>query len=256
MSALAGTRVWLTGGSSGIGAALARELAERGCLVALTARRADELAKVVGDRPDIVAFPGDVTDAEGMRAIAAAIAERWGAIDLAIFNAGTYRPLPLDEFNARAVRDHLEVNVMGVAHGLDACLPAMRARHGGRVALMASVTALVGFPLAAAYGSTKAYLANMGESLRADLAAEGVGVTVIFPGFVRTALTDQNPFRMPWIIDSADAAAIIADGLERNRPEIGVPRKAYLATRAFASLPGAVRRATLRRMAARRARER
>lgn len=256
MSALSGRRVWITGASSGIGAALAHELAERGSLVAITARRADALDEVAGGRPDIVPFPGDVTDAAAMAAVAASIADRWGAVDLAVLNAGTYRPVTVDEFGASVVRDHFEVNVLGVVNCLDACLPAMRGRRSGRVAIMSSVTAFVGFPLAAAYGSTKAYLANMGESLRADLARDGVGVTVIFPGFVRTQLTDQNAFRMPLIINVDEAARLIADGLERDAAEIGVPRRAMVATRLAARLPGAVRRRWLRRMADRRQRER
>ncbi len=256
MSALAGRRVWLTGASSGIGAALARKLADRGCLVAITARRPDALAQVVGERADIAAFPGDVTDPDAMAAVAQAIVARWGGIDVAILNAGTYRPLTLDEFSRATVRDHLDVNVLGVVNCLDACLPHMRAQHRGQIAIVSSVTALVGFPLAAAYGATKAYLANMAESLRPEVEREGIGLSVVFPGFVRTRLTEQNAFRMPFIIDTGEAARLIADGLERGSAQIAVPRRAFLAVRALATLPVPVRRWVLRRISNRRERER
>ncbi len=248
-------RVWITGASRGIGAAVAAELAQRGARVAVTARSADALAELAGRWDTITPMAGDVTDRDRMHAIAHELADTWGAIDVAILNAGTYRPVTIDEFGADEVRATFEVNVMGIVHGIEACLPAMRSRRRGRIALMSSVTAFAGFPLAAAYGSTKAHVANMGESLRADLADGGVDVSVIFPGFVATDLTEQNAFDMPWIISAERAGRIIADGIVAGRAEIAVPRRPYLAARAFAALPGVLRRPALRRIARRRRKE-
>jgi short-subunit dehydrogenase len=246
-----GLRVWITGASSGIGAAVATELARRGARVAVTARSLERLA-VVAEHGDVSVFAGDVTDRDRMAQIASQIVEQWGGIDIVVLNAGTYRPLPIDEFTSDEVRATFEVNVMGIVHCIEAVLPRMRADRHGRIALMSSVTAFAGFPLAAAYGSTKAYIANMGESLRADLADSGVDISVVFPGFVATELTGQNAFSMPWIIPAEEAARIITDGLLRGRDEIAVPWRPFLAARAFAAMPGPVRRRALRSIARRR----
>ena len=217
----------------------------------MTARSLERLA-VVAEHGDVSVFAGDVTDRDRMAQIASQIVEQWGGIDIVVLNAGTYRPLPINEFTSDEVRATFEVNVMGIVHCIEAVLPRMRADRRGRIALMSSVTAFAGFPLAAAYGSTKAYIANMGESLRADLADSGVDISVVFPGFVATELTEQNAFSMPLIIPADQAARIIADGLIRGRDEVAVPRRPFLAARAFAAMPGPVRRRALRGIARRR----
>jgi short-subunit dehydrogenase len=132
----------------------------------------------------------------------------------------------------------------------------MRARRRGRIAVSSSVTGFAGLPLASAYGATKAYLNSMCDSLRADLASSGVGVTVIAPGFVRTPLTDQNDFKMPGIIEADGVTRIIADGLERGRAEIGVPGKALVFMKALAMAPGPLRRWYVARIARKRERDR
>lgn len=254
MSALAGQRVWLTGASSGIGAAVATELATRGATVAITARRREALEEVAGTSGMRVE-PGDVTDDATMARIAATLEAEWGGIDLVILNAGTYEPVTPDTFRAEVFRTHFDVNVMGAVNCIQAVLPNMRARRAGRIAITSSVTGYAGLPLASAYGATKAFLNSMCDALRADLASSGVKVTLIAPGFVRTPLTDQNPFAMPGIIEADEAARIICDGLEAGRAEIGVPRKALLFMKALAMLPGPLRRRYVARIARKRERD-
>ncbi len=254
MSALAGQRVWLTGASSGIGAALATELTRRGAQVAVTARRREPLeALAVGS--GIMVEPGDVTDAEEMGQIAHRLLADWGALDLVILNAGTYTPVTPETFRAELFREHLDVNIMGAVNCIQAVLPAMRSARRGRIAITASVTGYAGLPLASAYGATKAFLINMADALRADLASSGVAVTLIAPGFVRTPLTDQNPFAMPGMIEADEAARLICDGLEEGRPEIGVPRKALVVMKALAAMPGPLRRRYVARIARKRERD-
>jgi short-subunit dehydrogenase len=235
-------RIWITGASTGIGAATARELAARGHTLFLTARSTDKLAELPG-----MPKPGDVTDRETMRRIAEEIAP----LDIALLNAGTYEPLTLDNFRAEIFRSHLEVNVMGTVHCIESVLPDMLRRRAGRVAVVASVTGFVGLPRAEAYGATKAFLISMCDSLRADLDGSGVAVTVINPGYVRSRLTDQNDFEMPFLMESEDAARIIADGLERGRPEISFPLRMALAMKLLGSAPGAVARPYTARIARR-----
>lgn len=251
MSGLGGMRVWLTGASSGIGAALATELSRRGARVAVTARRREALEALPAPT-GLRVEAGDITDEAAMRDIVARIEADWGGIDLVILNAGTYEPVLPEDFRAELFRRHLDVNVMGTVNCIQAVLPGMLARGAGRIAVTSSVTGYVGLPLASAYGATKAFLISMCDSLRADLSSSGIGVTVIAPGFVATPLTEQNEFRMPGIIEADEAARLICDGLEEGRAEIGVPRKALLFGKGLALLPGGVRRRYVARIARRR----
>ena len=240
-----GRVVWITGASSGIGAEVAKELARRGARVAVTARGADALEALAAADSRISAHPGDTTDPQAMVGVAARIRSSVGPIDIALLNAGTYRPVRPSEFSADLFRPQVEVNIMGTVNCIQAVLPDMLARRTGRIAVVASVTGFAALPMAAAYGATKAFLISMSESLRADLAGEdtGVEVTVVAPGFVRTALTDQNDFEMPFLIEAPEAARIIADGLERGDPEISFPRRMTFAMKALGRfLPGPLRR--------------
>lgn len=255
MSRLAGRRIWVTGASSGIGAALAAELARRGARVAVTARRQEALQNVAAPL-GLRVEPGDVTDGAGIRDIVRRLEAEWGGLDIVVLNAGTYEPVTPDDLRAEVFRRHFDVNALGAINCIEAVLPGMRERRSGLIAVTSSVTGLAGLPLASAYGATKAYLISMCDSLRADLASSGVGVTVILPGFVRTPLTDQNDFRMPGIIEADEAARIIADGLERGRAEIGVPVKALAFMKALAMAPGPLRRRYVARIARKRERDR
>jgi NADP-dependent 3-hydroxy acid dehydrogenase YdfG len=256
---LAGTVVWITGASSGIGEEVARELARRGARVCVTARRADALEALAASQPGISAHPGDITDADSMHAVVDAITAEHGRIDIALLNAGTYRPVLPDEFTAELFRPHVEVNVMGTVNCIEAVLPGMRGRGAGRIAVVASVTGFAALPMASAYGATKAFLISMADSLRADLAGErsGVRVTVVAPGFVTTSLTEQNDFEMPFVIEVDEAARIIADGLEAGDDEIAFPRRMAFVMKLIGRwLPGPLRRAYVARIAAKRHRDR
>jgi NAD(P)-dependent dehydrogenase (short-subunit alcohol dehydrogenase family) len=256
---LAGSTVWVTGASSGIGAEVARELAARGARVAVTARDAEALRALAAGHAGLLAAPGDITDEEGIARVASEVAARLGPIDVALLNAGTYEPVLPDTFTTEVFRRHVDVNVLGTVNCIQAVLPGMLARRSGRIAVVASVTGFAPLPMAAAYGATKAFLISMCESLRADLRGErrGVEVTVIAPGFVNTGLTERNDFDMPFVIEAGEAARIIADGLERGAPEIAFPRRMVLLMKLLGSwLPGPARRRYAAGVARRRARDR
>ena len=226
-------RIWITGASTGIGAATARELARRGHTLFLTARSADKLAELPGE-----ALPGDVTDRETMHRIAGEI----GPLDVALLNAGTYVPVDPLAFDGDVFRQHLDVNVMGTVNCIEAVLPGMLELRHGRIAVVASVTGFAALPRASAYGATKAFLISMCDSLRADLAGTGVEVTAVNPGFVKTPLTAENDFSMPFLIEADEAARAIADGLEKGKPEISFPLPMALTMKTLGALPGAVSR--------------
>lgn len=243
MSDMTGTRVWLVGASTGLGEGMVRELVARGCRVAITARRAQplrDLAAACGDQ--VRAEPGDATDHARMAQIATDLRAQWGAIDVAIFNQGIYEPVRPEDFTADVVRRHVEVNVMGSVNGIEAVLGDMRARRAGRIVVVSSVTGLFSLPLASAYGATKAFLISMCDSLRADLAGSGVAVTVVAPGFIRTRLTENNTFGMPFIIDVPEAARTVVDGIATGDDMIVFPRRMAAVAALLGRLPAPVRR--------------
>jgi short-subunit dehydrogenase len=220
-TSLAGARVWVTGASSGIGAALAEELVERGARVAVSARRADRLEEVSKGRMLVV--PLDVTDTAAVQRAADEVYEAFGGIDIAVMNAGAWTQTKVADWDADAFRAQVEVNLLGTSSCLAALLPRMLERGAGKLVIMTSVAGYRGVPGSEAYGATKAALLNLAESLRADLAPAGVVVQWVSPGFVRTELTDANSFPMPFMVEADVAARSIADGLRTNRPEIVFP---------------------------------
>jgi NADP-dependent 3-hydroxy acid dehydrogenase YdfG len=225
---LDGARVWVTGASSGIGAAVVPVLAGRGARVAVSARRADLLESLATEwrraGADILVAPVDVTDRAGVIAAVRSIEATWTGIDLALLNAGGHRPPEGAGFDTSQFVDVMTVNYFGVLHGIEAVLPGMLRRGRGHIAGVASLSGYRAIPTAAAYGASKAALIHALESIRFDLEPLGINITVINPGFIRTPLTDRNRFRMPFLMDVERAAAIIVDGLERNRKEIHFPR--------------------------------
>jgi NAD(P)-dependent dehydrogenase (short-subunit alcohol dehydrogenase family) len=221
-----GTRAWITGGSSGNGAALARELAARGAHVAVTARRAELLEQVAASAEgpgDVHAYPGDVRDRDGLVELAERIRQDLGPIDLAVLGAGTWQQVNVAHWDSTPIRDHIETNLLGMVNSLDAILPAMIDRGAGRIVGIASVAGYRGYTRAEAYGTTKAAEINLLESLRIDLAPLGLGVQTVNPGFVRTPLTRRNRFPMPFMIEAPDAARRIARAIERDKAEAVFP---------------------------------
>ena len=219
-----GARVWVTGASSGIGAALVHELAARGCRVAASARRAEKLQELAAAAPgEVIAVPADVTDREAMMAAAEAVRERFGAIDLAILNAANWDQFSVESWDTDVIRRHFDTNVLGMVHGIEAVLADMRRRRSGAIAGMASVAGYRGLPRSEAYGATKAAEINMLESLRIDLRPLGIAVHTICPGFVRTDLTAKNTFPMPFMLEPDDAARRIVRGIEKGKAEVVFP---------------------------------
>lgn len=242
---------WITGASSGIGRALALRLADEGWRVAVSARDAEALAALSG-APESAGrlhpFPLDVTDAAAVEAGVAAIEAALGPLELIVLNAGTHQPMGAADFDAATARQLMEVNYMGVVHGLAAVLPRLRARRSGRVAVVASLAGYRGLPGAAAYGPTKAALINLCESLRPELDRDGVLLQLVNPGFVKTPLTDRNDFPMPFLMPLEKAAEAFRRGLAGRRFEIVFPRRFAALLRLGRCLPYALYFALTRRM--------
>ncbi|MCH1543005.1 MAG: SDR family NAD(P)-dependent oxidoreductase [Alphaproteobacteria bacterium] len=231
--------VWITGASSGIGAALAAELAERGWAVAISARRASDLQNVAAQHDNIHSFVCDVTDRAAMAQTVSDIETKLGPIALGVMNAGIYLPTALPAFDASLFDRTFEVNLNGTVNGLAALVPLMVARGEGHISLISSVAGYGGLVTSAAYGASKAALFNMGESMAMDLKPSGVHISMVAPGFVKTPATDVNEFPMPFIIDADEAARRIADGLAKNKTHISFPRRFSYLLRVLNMLPRA-----------------
>lgn len=228
---------WITGASSGIGAALAAELAARGWTVAISARRESDLQNVAAQHDNIHSFVCDITDRDAMAQTVSDIEAGLGPIALGIMNAGIYLPTALPKFDPTVFDRTFEVNLTGTVNGFAALVPLMVARGAGHISLISSVAGYGGLATSAAYGGSKAALFNMGESLAMDLKPSGVHVSMVAPGFVKTPATDVNKFPMPFIIEADEAARRIADGLAKNKTHISFPRRFAFLLRALNMLP-------------------
>ena len=212
--------VWVTGASTGIGAEIAKQLATQGVTVAASARNAEALAALgIGIKP----YPLDVTDEAKVADTLASIERELGQVDLIIAGAGTYTPASAADFRTEMFRRMYEVNYLGVINVLAAALPVFRARRSGHLSWIASVSGYRGLPKAAAYGPTKAALINLAESLKPELDRDGVKVSVINPGFVRTPMTAVNDFDMPFLMEPTDAARATIAGLAKGKFEVAYP---------------------------------
>ena len=248
---LSGKVAWVIGGSSGIGAAVARELRARGAVVAISARRHDQLAEVSAGT--MLVLPADVTDAASLKAAASGIRDQLGPIDLAILSAGYWQQMSAHDWDTETFDRHVQVNLIGMSNAIAASLPEMLAQRSGVIAGISSVAGYRGLAGSEAYGATKAGQINLLESLRIHLAASGVRVTTICPGFVRTDLTAGNTFPMPFMIEAEAAARAICDGLERDRTEVVFPLRMALLMKAARLVPAAAWSALWSRSSAREA---
>ncbi|MEQ9606029.1 MAG: SDR family NAD(P)-dependent oxidoreductase [Kiloniellaceae bacterium] len=243
--------VWITGASSGLGAALAGRLARDGQTVAVSARSAgklDALAAQCAGPGSLHAVPLDIQDAEATCAAVARIEAELGPIGQAVLNAGTHQPVDPTALKVEDFRKLVEVNLMGTVNCLAAVLPPMLERRRGRIAIVASVSGYRGLPTAAAYGMTKAGLINLAEALRVELAPSGIVVQIVNPGFVRTPLTDRNPFPMPFLMEPEDAAEAFFKGLRSDRFEIAFPRRLVWIMKLLRCLPAPLAFAVTGRM--------
>lgn len=216
---------WLVGASSGIGKALAFQLAEAGWLVAISARRLEPMLAMQAQQPALIPYTLDVTDVKTLRHIAVEITRDLGLIELCVFNAGDYEPMPLEDFNLDLFRKLCEVNYMGMVNGLDAVLPLMQAQGRGQILLTASIAGYRGLPRSAPYSASKAAVINLAESLHLELKEKGIRLRVINPGFVRSPLTDKNRFKMPFLLEPEEAARAIMRELEGDSFEIVFPKR-------------------------------
>ena len=233
-------RVFITGASTGIGAALARHYASADTEIGLFARRRDLLEKLASDLPGRTAlYASDITDTAALAAAAQDFITRFGTPDLVIANAGISVGTHGDEIeDVGKLRRVLEVNVSGLAATLAAFAPAMRAGGKGTLCGIASVAGFRGLPGAGAYSSSKAAAISWLEALRTELAGSGVAVVTICPGYIDTPMTQVNTYRMPFLISADDAAKRFARAIAAKRRLAVIPWQMAIISMLLRALPG------------------
>ncbi|MCK6404622.1 MAG: SDR family oxidoreductase [Rhodocyclaceae bacterium] len=234
-------RVFLTGASSGIGAALARHYAAQGAVLGLAARRADALAELAATLPGTTAcYPLDVADAKALAAAAADFISRFGAPDIVIANAGVSAGTLTEHAEDLAVfRAIMETNVYGMAATFAPFIGPMQAAggEGRRLVGIASVAGIRGLPGAEAYSASKAAAIVYLESLRLEMRASGIRVVTIAPGYIETPMTAVNPYRMPFLLPADAAAPRFATAIARGTSYVVIPWQMGLVAKLLRVLP-------------------
>jgi short-subunit dehydrogenase len=217
----------ITGASSGIGEALALDYAVPGAALAITGRDSQRLEAVAEacrtKGATVVAEAIDVVDRARLAAFLTGFDDAH-PVDLILANAG----VSIDKDNSSLhdfsiIRKTFEVNVDGVFNTVEPLLERLRTRRRGQIGIVSSLASFIGLPYSASYNGSKAAVRVWGESIRYVLKKDGIGVSVICPGFVVSRITASAPFPMPFIMSAARASAIIRAGLARNKPRIAFP---------------------------------
>jgi len=236
----AGKVVCITGASSGLGRAMAREFARQGAKVGAIARREERLRQLC---EEVRAAGGtgeyavaDAADRPAVHAALKTLASRLGPCDILVANAGVGASNTATDLNVPAAEQVTRTNLLGPMYAFEAVLPDMLQRGGGHLVGISSVAAFKGLPTAAAYSASKAGLNAYLESIRISLRRKRIAVTTICPGFVKTEMTAKNP-KMLWVLEAEVAARKMVRAIARRRKVYCFPRRMRVLMRIAGWLP-------------------
>ncbi|MFA6312248.1 MAG: SDR family oxidoreductase [Sterolibacterium sp.] len=231
--------IFITGASSGLGAALARHYAGRDAVLGLAARRGDALNALAGELPvSCFTYPLDVTDASALAAAGTDFMARAGVPDIVIANAGiSLGTLTEEAADLEAFARVMQANVLGMVHTFHPFVAAMRRAGQGRLVGIGSVAGIRGMPGAGAYCASKAAANTYLESLRVELRGSGVGVTSILPGYIATPMTAVNRYPMPFMLSASEAARRIVRQIDRGTSHAVVPWQMAVVAKLLRLLP-------------------
>ncbi len=220
--------VFLTGASSGIGEALAIEIAKQGAIVGLLARRAEmlrelaEKCEAVGGKARV--FACNVVDAEAVQKSADALREEFRRIDILIANAGIGgNNEETRSLKPEAVKKVIDINLIGSVNSVAAVLPQMLERGSGQLVAVSSLAGVRGLPKSAAYCASKAGMTALFESIRLDVEGRGVAVTINQPGFIRTPLTAGRKNKLPFLMELDEAMPLFLRAIEKRKKFAAFP---------------------------------
>jgi short-subunit dehydrogenase len=217
--------IWITGASSGIGRALAIKFANEGWIVAASARRESLLQELKQENENIHSFPLDVTNIDQCKAVFGNIIEKFKDIEISIFGTGIHDPKSEKKFNLDKIRKIMEVNYFGTMNSINSVYDYYNDKKSGQISIISSVAGYRGLPGAGAYCASKSALTSFTESLQFEMKRKNVRISLVSPGFIKTPMTDQNNFPMPFIKSPEFAAEQIYIGLIKKKSfEIHFPK--------------------------------
>ena len=230
--------IWITGGSTGIGKALAIRFANEGWNVAISARRENLLSELSEKYENISPFPLDVTDKESCKRIFSQVKQKFGEIDICFFSTGTWDPKKEKDIDVEQIENVFKINFFGTVNSIKAVEEYYKNRKEGTISIVSSIAGYKGLPNSTGYGPSKSALNNLAESLYFDFGRHNVRVCLVSPGFIKTPMTDKNDFKMPFLKTPEFAADKIYDGLVNKKSfEIHFPKELTLTLKFFSILP-------------------
>ena len=233
--------IWITGGSTGIGKALAIKFANQDWNVAISARREDLLNELSKNYENIYAFPLDVTDKSKCKEIFEKIKKKFENIDTCFFSTGTWNPKREKDIDVEQIEDVFKVNFFGTLNCVKAVEEYFKNRNKGTISIVSSIAGYRGLPNSTGYGPSKSALNNLAESLYFDFQRFNVRVNLVSPGFIKTPMTDKNDFKMPFLKTTDYAAEKIYDGLvNKDVFEIHFPKSLTITLKILSFLPNKV----------------
>ena len=238
-------RVFITGASSGLGAALAQHYGKMGAQLGLVGRRMEALQSVAqGLKAQCYAV--DVRDLLAMQAAANGFLTQFGPPDIVIAAAGiSVGTLTEDADDAAVFRAVMDINVLGLVHTFQAFIPAMRTQRKGVLCGISSIAGVRGLPGSGAYSASKAAATVYLESLRIELRASGLAVVTVAPGFIDTPMTQVNTYPMPFKMTVQRAASQVAQCIDRRRAYTVIPWQMRWVARLLKAMPTALYDAAL-----------
>jgi len=233
--------IWITGGSTGIGKALAIKFASKGWNVAVSARRTELLNELSNIYENISAFPLDVTDKKKCTEVFDEIKNKFENIDICFFSTGTWNPKKEKDIDIEQIEEVFRVNFFGTLNSIKAVEQYFKNKKSGIITIVSSIAGYRGLPNSTGYGPSKSALNNLTESLYFDFKRSNVRICLVSPGFIKTPMTDKNNFKMPFLKTPEYAADQIYDGLvNKNIFEIHFPKILTIILKLFSFLPSKI----------------
>jgi len=230
--------IWITGGSTGIGKALAIKFANEGWNVAISARRENLLDEIADNHENISPFPLDVTDKSKCKEVFEKIKNKFENINICFFSTGTWNPKKEKDIDVEQIEEVFKINFFGTLNAIKAVEEYFKNRKSGTITIVSSIAGYRGLPNSTGYGPSKSALNNLAESLYFDFGRSNVRVCLVSPGFIKTPMTDKNDFKMPFLKTPEYAAEKIYDGLIKKKNfEIHFPKELTLTLKFFSILP-------------------
>jgi short-subunit dehydrogenase len=241
--ALKNRTIWITGASSGIGRSMAEKLIQSGNRLIITARNENALTAIKKAAPDQVeVVVADIADPNSITHMQERLEAVTDQLDTVILNAGTCEYLDVSNYDTDLIERVIQVNLLGMSRCIQASLDLLKSSSTNpHIVGISSAAALTGLPRAEAYGASKAGVVSFLESLGLDLHRYGIDVSIVYPGFVETPLTDRNDFPMPYLMDADTAVGLIIDGIEKRKIKITFPRRLIWSLKLMAALPEKLR---------------